>query len=395
MRSRVTGLGLKFHPLPAPVDFDLSDINACFEGRADLDEHGQVALDFENIFLGAAPHQAAGLDQLLMQWPADVVLAEGLFYGVLPLVLRNASPRPTVIQVGICPPPLPRSDYGPFGPGAPFTELPEERIHYRDVVAPMVADLLAPLQARYEEMLGGLGLEDPHGDFLRANLRNADLYLQSGVPALEYPCGPLPENFRFIGLPPQPPSPTAAPSWAPDLDRFERAVLVTQGTIANDDFRRLLGPTIAALGGDADTLIVAASGGRPPPEGLVLPPNLRFAEYVPFDWILPRVDALVTNGGFGGVLQALAQGVPIVVAGTTEDKKEVAARVAWAGVGLSLGTDTPTDEQMTVALNQILGDQAFKRRAKGLAEEFARYDACEAVSQALAYARKRNAAQFF
>ena len=43
--------------------------------------------------------------------------------------------------------------------------------------------------------------------------------------------------------------------------------------------------------------------------------------------LLPRTDVLVTNGGYGGVQQALAHGVPLVVAGRTEDKVEVAARV--------------------------------------------------------------------
>jgi hypothetical protein len=42
---------------------------------------------------------------------------------------------------------------------------------------------------------------------------------------------------------------------------------------------------------------------------------------------------MVTNGGYGGVQQALANGVPLVVAGDSEDKPEVAARVRWSGTG--------------------------------------------------------------
>ncbi|MDG2531568.1 glycosyltransferase [Caulobacter endophyticus] len=394
MRSRVTSLGLRFHPLPAPVDFDLSDINACFEGRANLSEHDQIALDFEKMFLGAIAEQDAGLQKLLLQWPAEVVLTEGLFYGALPMILRNHAPRPTVIQCGICPPPLVRPDFGPYGPGAPFTDSPEERMHYRDVVAPMVKDLLAPLQSIYDGVLADLNLGAANSDFLRANLRNADIFLQSGVPGFEYPTGPLPDNFRFIGLPPQPPAPVEIPAWAPDLDRYRRVVLVTQGTIANEDMRRLLSPTIAALGNDSDTLIVATGGGREVPGADQMPANVRVANYLPFDWILPRLDALVTNGGFGGVLQALAVGVPLVVAGTTEDKKEVSARVAWSGAGVSLNTDTPSDEDMANALSQVLGNKAFRKRALALSEEFKRYDARTSLIQALAEVRTRNASQF-
>jgi UDP:flavonoid glycosyltransferase YjiC (YdhE family) len=47
--------------------------------------------------------------------------------------------------------------------------------------------------------------------------------------------------------------------------------------------------------------------------------------------MLPKIDALVTNGGYGSVNQALSFGVPLVTAGTGEDKADVNARVAWSG----------------------------------------------------------------
>ena len=38
-------------------------------------------------------------------------------------------------------------------------------------------------------------------------------------------------------------------------------------------------------------------------------------------------DVFVTNGGYTGVTLALAHGVPLVQAGTTEEKAEIAARI--------------------------------------------------------------------
>ena len=67
--------------------------------------------------------------------------------------------------------------------------------------------------------------------------------------------------------------------------------------------------------------------------GFPLPPNTYVAEYLPHDVLLPKVDVMVTNGGYGAVQRALSTGVPLVVAGDTEDKPEVAARVAWSGAG--------------------------------------------------------------
>ena len=126
------------------------------------------------------------------------------------------------------------------------------------------------------------------------------------------------------------------------LDGDRPVVHVTQGTIDNADLSRLLEPTIEALGGE-DVIVVATTGGRDISELKVpLPMNIFVAEYIPHDLLLPKVDVMVTNGGYGAVQRALSTGVPLVVAGNTEDKPEVAARVAWTGAGINLRTGTPT-----------------------------------------------------
>jgi UDP:flavonoid glycosyltransferase YjiC (YdhE family) len=66
--------------------------------------------------------------------------------------------------------------------------------------------------------------------------------------------------------------------------------------------------------------------------------NTFVAEHILHDLLLPKVDVMVTNGGYGAVQRALSTGIPLVVAGNTEDKPEVAARVAWSGAGVNLRT---------------------------------------------------------
>jgi UDP:flavonoid glycosyltransferase YjiC (YdhE family) len=67
-----------------------------------------------------------------------------------------------------------------------------------------------------------------------------------------------------------------------------------------------------------------------------VPANARVAEFIPFDDLLPHIDVLVSNGGYGGVQQTLGHGVPMVLAGEAADKAEVTARAAWAGVAINL-----------------------------------------------------------
>ena len=53
--------------------------------------------------------------------------------------------------------------------------------------------------------------------------------------------------------------------------------------------------------------------------------GVHVTDFVPYDVLLPRTDLLVTNGGWGGVQQAARHGVPVIVAGATEEKPEVGA----------------------------------------------------------------------
>ncbi|MEK8105903.1 nucleotide disphospho-sugar-binding domain-containing protein [Micromonospora sp. M12] len=158
------------------------------------------------------------------------------------------------------------------------------------------------------------------------------------MPGFEYPRGDLPEHLRFVGtLPPARSTGYVEPEWWPELSSGRPVVVVTQGTVANTDLHELVIPTVRALA-DLDVLVVAATAREDGP-ALVrralhgVPDNVRLASFVPFDRLLPHADALVTNGGYGGVQTALYHGVPLVVAGASEDKPEVAARVEWTGSG--------------------------------------------------------------
>ena len=95
-----------------------------------------------------------------------------------------------------------------------------------------------------------------------------------------------------------------------------------------------------------------------------MPLNTYVAEYIPHDLLLPKVDVMVTNGGYGAVQRALSTGVPLVVAGNTEDKPEVAARVAWTGAGINLRTGTPTPGAVRAAVRKVLNDGRYLAAAR-------------------------------
>jgi UDP:flavonoid glycosyltransferase YjiC (YdhE family) len=95
---------------------------------------------------------------------------------------------------------------------------------------------------------------------------------------------------------------------------------------------------------------------------------------LPFETLLPKVNLLVTNGGYGTVAMALAAGIPIVVSGTSEDKAEVAARVAWSGTGVNLATNNPTPEALLASVSEVLVSTCFRDRARAMAGSSAAVD---------------------
>jgi UDP:flavonoid glycosyltransferase YjiC (YdhE family) len=110
---------------------------------------------------------------------------------------------------------------------------------------------------------------------------------------------------------------------------------------------------------------------------------VRLERFIPHDVLLPHVDAMVTNGGYGGVQQALAHGVPLVVAGNSEDKPEVAARVQWSGAGINLHTGRPSQAMVARAVRRVLTRPSYRERAAALAAEIAASDPLGTIAHVL------------
>jgi UDP:flavonoid glycosyltransferase YjiC (YdhE family) len=169
------------------------------------------------------------------------------------------------------------------------------------------------------------------------------------------------------------------PSWWSDLDGDRPVILINQGTVASS-LEDLIKPAIEALK-DEDALVVAVPLAR---EFLSsVPENLRVESFVPFDALLPHVDVMVTNGGYGGTQFALAHGVPIVVAGATEDKMEVAALVEWSGAGINLRQKRPSPSSIKKAVKEVFSNPTYRVNAKRIKTDFAKYDAPQRSAELL------------
>jgi UDP:flavonoid glycosyltransferase YjiC (YdhE family) len=136
-----------------------------------------------------------------------------------------------------------------------------------------------------------------------------------------------------------------------------------------------------ALAHREDIIVVGTLGkrGERLPEDVAIPANSRIVDYVPYNAILALADVFVFNGGYGGFMHGVMNGVPMVIAGMAADKGEVAARAEWAGIALNMRTNNPTKGAVLEAVDRALSDEKMKARAMEIKEENENMNALEAV----------------
>jgi MGT family glycosyltransferase len=370
-KPAVEEAGAEHLALPEEADYDDRDMNGAFPGRAGLSGPKAMRFDMTRVFLAPLAAQLGAVDAAIESEHTDAVLAESLFLAAGAFATRPRATRPPLVYLGIVPLPYKSRNTAPYGLGLPPKSGPRGRL--RNAALHTLAEkvVFAPVQKnwarRTREATGTANTE-----FVMNWPVLADAIVQFSVPAFEYPRMPTPQNLHFVG-PVSRPLPTDGqpnPDWWDELDGGRPVVHVTQGTLANQDFTELVAPTLEGLEHE-DVLVVVSAGGRDTTSLPSLPANARAASFLPYDELLPRTDVMVTNGGYGGVHYAMAYGVPLVVAGRTEDKVEVTARVAWSGAGIDLRTNRPQPDRIRAAVNDVLADARYRHASAVVGEQIA------------------------
>ena len=378
-RDKVEAAGAEYLPLPPESDFDMDNLEP-----SGLTGPAAIREDLTQIFLKRMPFQYAAVQAALAAEHTDAVLAEALFTGVIPLLETPRADRPLIVCLGIVPLSIPSRDTAPFGLGITPMAGPIGRLRNR--LLQLVADksIFAAVNTYGDERLSeslGRPLTRTYMDWPT----RADLVVQFTVEEFEYPRSDLPAHVRFVGPVSKGNTSTVAkPEWWGDLDGSKPVVHVTQGTVANKDPNEVIVPTIRGLAND-DVLVVVTTGGRStdilPAD---LPANVRVAEYLPYDELIPLVDVFVTNGGYGGVHFALQNSVPLVVAGMTEDKSEVTARVGWSGAGINLRTNVMKPDAAAAAVRRVLARPSYRVAASRIGAAIAASPGADALHDLLA-----------
>jgi UDP:flavonoid glycosyltransferase YjiC (YdhE family) len=146
-----------------------------------------------------------------------------------------------------------------------------------------------------------------------------------------------------------------------DSERDRSLVLLSFSTTVMEQQVSLVQRCCDALAG-AGVQALLTVGPALDPAAVKAPGNVEVVGFADHDRVLARCAAVVTHGGLGTTLRALAHGVPLLLLPLGRDQGFNAARVAELGAGIRLPLDAAPDE-IRGALATLLGDAGFSRAA--------------------------------
>lgn len=189
------------------------------------------------------------------------------------------------------------------------------------------------------------------------------LVLSPVPPSFRHPDFPLPATAHSIRPLAAPPPPAARPEVP--------TVYFTLGTEFNTESGDLFSRVLTGLGQLPITTVATVGEHIDPAELAPQPPNVRVHQYLPQGEILPSCDLVVSHGGSGTVIGALAHGVPSLLIPLGADQPHNAARCQALGVGQVLNPISTTPEIVRSTVSAMLTDPRYRRAAEAIRREIA------------------------
>ncbi|MEA2248198.1 MAG: hypothetical protein QOH46_2727, partial [Solirubrobacteraceae bacterium] len=287
---------------------------------------------FDRCLLEPIPGQVADVAEIARDWKPDAIACDVPVWGPM-VILAETMPVPVALASGFLGPAASGPDAPPPGLGLPSPSGAARRAlawgagRATDLAARRIRERVDAQRAAH-----GLG---PMGGSVNAHLGRLPLTLIPSVRELDYDRRRVPPGVHYVGpCPWQPPDRPETAAWEDAIPDDRPWVHVAASTMSGSDAGLLRAAVQGLASGSLE--VVATAGGEVPADlrREALPANVHLAPWVDHARVLQRCAAVVTPGGAGTIVAALAAGVPLVVVPTTWDKPDNAQRVVEAGVGV-------------------------------------------------------------
>jgi UDP:flavonoid glycosyltransferase YjiC (YdhE family) len=372
-KPRLEKLGIPFFKFTKAMDITSNDLETPFPERSKIESQpGKLMFDMEHFFIRRGPEYYEDMKEIHKTFPFELLVADALFTGGL--YVKELMNIP-VISVGVIPLASTSKDLPPSGIGMTPSYSFAGKIKQSLLLAFVMNILFRKPNKLQHSMMDRYGIKHNKEFLFDLIYSRPDLVLQIGTPGFEYKRSDLGSNIRYIGALLPYYNKEKKQAWFDErINRYDRVVLLTQGTVEKD-VNKLLIPTLEAFK-DSNILVVCTTGGSNTAELKAKYPNDNFIieDFISFNDVMPLVDVYITNGGYGGVLLGIQNKLPMVVAGVHEGKNEICARIGYLKYGIDLKTETPKPEQIRDAVNEIFNNKEYAQNIDKLSKEFAQYN---------------------
>jgi MGT family glycosyltransferase len=321
-----------------------------------------VKMLIDEVLVGGAAGYARDVCAELQRAPADLVVASDFLFGVQ--MACEALDQPfALFTANISLVPVP--GIPPMGPGLAPAVTEEDRGMHAAITS-AVHDLFDGGLPQFNALRAERGLAPL--THLADQHRAAAMTLLGTSRAFDFAPDVLPPHMTYVG--PQLGEPVWAKSWTPpkaSTNGRTRALVAFSSSFQDHAgcVQRVI-DAMATLPIDA----VVTLGGSLHSHEVRAPANVDVVESAPHGQAMAWADFVVTHGGHGTVMKALAAEKPMLILPHGRDQDDNAMRVTHRGAGLSLPANAATAD-IAAALRRLIEEPRFAANAKGLGAQVA------------------------
>jgi len=317
---------------------------------------------FDTVMFGPAAYVIEHTIELIKSRSINLLVVDFLLF---PAVIAAKYMKIPVILLNHMPEILPGPNRPPgnmgLRPGKGFA------YHLRDRILGKLFDLkLNEFKPKLNKIMVSLSMEP-----LRNTsdlIHNADLKLIQTLKSFDIPIVPAPKNVRYTGPVLDDPDWAASEKWEnPWAEHKDRPIVVIAFSSTFQNQTKVIQNCINAV---KELPVNGCVTLGPAMEDIefICPDNVVVMKSVKHSLLFPHADLVVSHGGHGTIIRALANGLPIICLPMGRDQGDNAVKVELCKTGIKLSPKS-SPNRIRKAIEQILSNGKYKQNALDMKEK--------------------------
>lgn len=386
-KNKLKQMDIPYIPFVKAKEINISELDEAYPERKKLKGVSHIKFDIINLFINRMKDYYEDVADLFSSFPFDLLVFDNTFPGS---IIKDKLKIPTV-GIGVVPLALSAPDIPQYGLGhQPANNFLSKR--KQNFIKLMAEKLIfKETKLAYNQLLESLSLPSEDHNIFDISPLNATVFLQNGIPEMDYPRNSLPKTIKYIGALntwSKKPIIKEQKDWKTLLDPKKKTILISQGTVEKNH-KKLIIPSLEAFKNEPYNIVVVTGNNDTGTLKRQYPHyNIHIEDFIPFEVIMPSTDVFITNGGYGSSMISIKHGIPMVTAGINEGKNEICARIDYCGLGIDLKTERPRSYSIKEAVSQILTTDTYKenvKRVQSILNSYKTLEICEKHIESLLF----------